>query len=425
MAHSIQIDNVSKMYRLGQIGTGTVSHDLNRWWCRMRGRPDPYQCIGKDNVREKPGGDYVWALRDVSLGIEQGEIIGIIGRNGAGKSTLLKLLSRVTAPTTGTIRAKGRIASLLEVGTGFHPELTGRENIFLNGAILGMTRSEIRRQFEAIVEFSGCSKYIDTPVKRYSSGMHVRLAFAVAAHLESEILVVDEVLAVGDADFQSKCIGKMRDVSQQSGRTILFVSHNMGAVKKLCPQSVLIQHGQLQEHGDTGDVINTYLLGDSNSNRRRSWGTSNPAECEEITLHEVSVCDQNGSYESMIATDTPLQVHIRYSLKKPIHQLRVSLLLMTSDGTAVISTSDMMADITNDPRPVGEYTSTCSIPPHLLNRIQYVIRIDFEIPGETSLLSGHHIAFDVSELTINQLGRTRSTPPGTVHPVLDWSVKAA
>jgi lipopolysaccharide transport system ATP-binding protein len=425
MPLTIQIENVSKMYRLGQLGTGTISHDLNRWWCKMRGKPDPYQRIGKVNDRENSGGDYVWALKDVNLNIGQGKILGIIGRNGAGKSTLLKLLSRVTAPTTGSIRIKGRIASLLEVGTGFHPELTGRENIFLNGAILGMTRVEIRRQFDAIVDFSGCGKYIDTPVKRYSSGMYVRLAFAVAAHLESEILVVDEVLAVGDVDFQSKCIGKMRDVSQQSGRTILFVSHNMGAVKKLCPESVLIQHGQVMQFGDTADVINSYLLGQTKNARRRIWGESDSAESHSIKLHEVSVCDNNGSHESMIATDTPLQVRIRYSIKKPIHQLRVSMLLMTSDGTPVISTSDMMSNIKNDPRPIGKYTSTCSIPPNLLNRIQYVIRVDFEIPGEASLLSGNHVTFDVSELTFNQLGRTRATPPGSVHPLLDWNVQAA
>ena len=246
------------------------------------------------NAREDSGGDYVWALKDVNLDVSEGKILGIIGRNGAGKSTLLKLLSRVTAPTSGNIRVKGRLASLLEVGTGFHPELTGRENIFLNGAILGMTRAEIRKQLDAIIDFSGCAKYIDTPVKRYSSGMYVRLAFAVAAHLESEILIVDEVLAVGDAEFQARCIGKMQDVSQQSGRTILFVSHNMGAVKKLCPQSALMRHGQLVNFGDTQEIINDYFAGESQNQRKRSWGKSDPAECDEIELHEISVSDKSG-----------------------------------------------------------------------------------------------------------------------------------
>ena len=425
MACTIQIENVSKMYRLGQIGTGTISHDLNRWWCKLRGKPDPYQRIGKVNDRENSGGDYVWALKDVNLNIEQGQILGIIGRNGAGKSTLLKLLSRVTAPTTGDIRVKGRLASLLEVGTGFHPELTGRENIFLNGAILGMTRVEIRRQFDAIVDFSGCGKYIDTPVKRYSSGMYVRLAFAVAAHLESEILVVDEVLAVGDADFQSRCLGKMEDVSRTDGRTILFVSHNMGAVKKLCPHSALVQHGQVTLCGDTTNVINAYLRGESENVRRRVWG-DNKAGNDEMELHEISVCDQNGSFTSALATDTPLKVHILYTLKKPVYNLRVVILLMTSDGTEVISSSDLMSDVNNQPRRTGEYISTCSIPAFLLNKLNYTIGVEFEVPGERSILSGNTVNFEVSELTINQLGTTNApAPSGTVHPLLDWEVKAA
>ncbi|OUT69374.1 MAG: ABC transporter ATP-binding protein, partial [Planctomycetaceae bacterium TMED10] len=326
----------------------------------------------------------------------------------------------------GNIRVKGRLASLLEVGTGFHPELTGRENIFLNGAILGMTRAEIRKQLDAIIDFSGCGKYIDTPVKRYSSGMYVRLAFAVAAHLESEILIVDEVLAVGDAEFQARCIGKMQDVSQQSGRTILFVSHNMGAVKKLCPQSALMRHGQLVNFGDTQEIINDYFAGESQNQRKRSWGKSDPAECDEIELHEISVSDKSGSYDSVIATDTPLKVNISYSLKKPVHQLRVSILLTTNDGTVVISSSDMMSDVENNPRQKGSYVSSCSIPPLLLNRMQYVVRVDFEIPRAGHLLSGYHVDFDVSELTVNQLGRTRRpSPPGIVHPLLDWEVKAA
>jgi len=311
------------------------------------------------------------------------------------------------------------------VGTGFHPELTGRENIFLNGAILGMTRVEIRRQFDAIVDFSGCGKYIDTPVKRYSSGMYVRLAFAVAAHLESEILVVDEVLAVGDADFQSRCLGKMEDVSRTDGRTILFVSHNMGAVKKLCPHSALVQHGQVTLCGDTTNVINAYLRGKSENVRRRVWG-DNKAGNDEMELHEISVCDQNGSFTSALATDTPLKVHIRYTLKKPVYNLRVVILLMTSDGTEVISSSDLMSDVNNQPRRTGEYISTCSIPAFLLNKLNYTIGVEFEVPGERSILSGNTVNFEVSELTINQLGTTNApAPSGTVHPLLDWEVKAA
>ncbi|MBL7891470.1 MAG: ABC transporter ATP-binding protein, partial [Bacteroidia bacterium] len=247
----IKVENISKQYRLGQVGTGTLSHDLNRIWHKMRGNEDPYLKIGEVNDRTQAGSSkYVWSLRDVSFDVKRGEVLGIIGKNGAGKSTLLKILSRVTQPTTGTIKTKGRIASLLEVGTGFHPELTGRENVFLNGAILGMERSEIKAKFDEIVDFSGVERYIDTPVKRYSSGMYVRLAFAVAAHLEPEILIVDEVLAVGDAEFQKKCLGKMKDVSN-SGRTILFVSHNMTAVNTLCSRCLYLKNGRVKTDGPT------------------------------------------------------------------------------------------------------------------------------------------------------------------------------
>ncbi|WP_426275575.1 ABC transporter ATP-binding protein [Chryseobacterium sp. S-02] len=256
---ALKAENISKQYRLGQVGTGTLSHDLNRFWHKIRGQEDPYLKIGEANDRSiKGSSDYVWSLRDINFEIEQGDAIGIIGRNGAGKSTLLKLLSKVTKPTTGKIYTNGRIASLLEVGTGFHPEMTGRENVFLNGAILGMTRKEITRKFDEIVDFSGVERYIDTPVKRYSSGMYVRLAFAVAAHLESEILIVDEVLAVGDAEFQKKCLGKMGDVSKGEGRTILFVSHNMLAIKKLCNKGILLEKGLLKHSAEINDVISIY-----------------------------------------------------------------------------------------------------------------------------------------------------------------------
>lgn len=255
----IKVENLGKQYRLGTVGTGTVSHDLNRWWHKVRGKEDPYLKIGDVNDRTHKGNsDLVWALKDINFEVKQGEVLGIIGKNGAGKSTLLKILSRVTGPTIGDIKVKGRIASLLEVGTGFHPELTGRENIFLNGAILGMTKQEIKSKFDEIVDFSGVERYIDTPVKRYSSGMYVRLAFAVAAHLEPEILIVDEVLAVGDAEFQKKCLGKMKDVSQH-GRTVLFVSHNIGAVKDLCTSAIYLKNGLLYKTGKTNSIIKDYM----------------------------------------------------------------------------------------------------------------------------------------------------------------------
>jgi len=259
MSTIIKVENISKQYRLGQIGTGSIGHDLNRWWAQIRGKEDPYLKIGETNDRSiKGNSDYVWALKDISFEVKQGEVLGIIGRNGAGKSTLLKILSKTTAPTTGSVKIKGRIASLLEVGTGFHPDLSGRENIFLNGAILGMTKSEIKSKFDEIVDFSGVERYIDTPVKRYSSGMYVRLAFAVAAHLEPEILILDEVLAVGDADFQKKCLGKMKDVSLNEGRTVLFVSHNLSAVSQLCKNAVLLSNGKITDINETSQVINKY-----------------------------------------------------------------------------------------------------------------------------------------------------------------------
>ena len=259
----IEFNNVGKQYILGTIGTGTLSQDLNRWWANIRGKEDPYLKIGETNDRTQKGNSrFVWALRDINFKVEQGDVIGIIGKNGAGKSTLLKILSRVTSPTTGDIKIKGRIASLLEVGTGFHPEMTGRENIFMNGSIMGMTKAEIKNKFDEIVDFAGVAKYVDTPVKRYSSGMMVRLGFAIAAYLEPEILVVDEVLAVGDAEFQKKAIGKMQDVSKGEGRTVLFVSHNMAAVRSLCTRGIMLKNGMVDFIGKISDTLDRYIKND-------------------------------------------------------------------------------------------------------------------------------------------------------------------
>ena len=270
MTTAIEFNNISKQYRLGLVSTRTLSHDLNRWWqTAVLHKEDPYLKIGSVNDRSTAAdSEYVWALRDIDFKVEQGDVVGIIGKNGAGKSTLLKLLSRVTGPTTGTIKARGRIGSLLEVGTGFHPEMTGRENIYMNGAILGMTKAEINRKLDMIVDFSGCERYIDTPVKRYSSGMMVRLGFAVAAHLDPEILVVDEVLAVGDAEFQKKAIGKMQDVSGGEGRTVLFVSHNMASIRALCHHGVLLENGQIKNAGLVNEIVDQYL--ESNYGRNLS-----------------------------------------------------------------------------------------------------------------------------------------------------------
>lgn len=307
----IKVENVGKLYRLGEVGTGTISHDLNRWWAKVRGKEDPFAKIGETNDRTRKGeSDYVWSLKDIDFEINQGDAVGIIGRNGAGKSTLLKLLSKVTAPTTGKIKVKGRIASLLEVGTGFHPELSGRENIFLNGAILGMRKHEIKRKFDEIVDFSGVERYIDTPVKRYSSGMYVRLAFAVAAHLESEIMIVDEVLAVGDAEFQKKCLGKMEDVSKGEGRTVLFVSHNMGAVRGLCKNAILMQFGKIVEQGNVNTVISKYL-----TNPKGVFTSDLEDKKDKIAIKSISFKNSRGENTQNFSTADDLIVEIKYYAK--------------------------------------------------------------------------------------------------------------
>jgi lipopolysaccharide transport system ATP-binding protein len=282
----LKAENISKQYRLGVVGTGTLSHDLNRWWASVRGKEDPYLKVGAVNDRSaKATEDYVWALRDINFEVQEGEVLGIIGKNGAGKSTLLKILSRVTSPTTGVIKTRGRIASLLEVGTGFHPELTGKENIFLNGAILGMTKLEIKRKIDEIIAFSGCELYIDTPVKRYSSGMRVRLAFAVAAFLEPDILVIDEVLAVGDAEFQKKAIGKMQDISRSEGRTVLFVSHDMAAIKSLCKKTMLLENGKIVMTDETDIVLKRYLYNNKEL-LRNDFVVNNPKVIKRVILNK-------------------------------------------------------------------------------------------------------------------------------------------
>ena len=293
---ALKAENISKQYRLGQVGTGTLTHDLNRFYHKIRGKEDPYLKIGEANDRTSKGSsDYVWSLRDINFEIEQGDAVGIIGRNGAGKSTLLKILSKVTQPTTGKIYTQGRIASLLEVGTGFHPEMTGRENIFLNGAILGMTKKEIKRKFDEIVDFSGVERYIDTPVKRYSSGMYVRLAFAVAAHLESEILIVDEVLAVGDAEFQKKCLGKMNDVTKGEGRTILFVSHNLTAIKELCSSGILLDQGKCVFNGGIEEAVIEYQKSSlTKSSYLHEGNLVDALGNENIRILEFSATPENG-----------------------------------------------------------------------------------------------------------------------------------
>jgi len=345
----LKIENISKQYRLGLVSTGTLSHDINRFWHRIRGKEDPYLKVGAVNDRSaKASEDYVWALRDIDFDVKDGEVLGIIGKNGAGKSTLLKILSKVTSPTTGVIKSRGRIASLLEVGTGFHPELTGKENIYLNGAILGMTKSEIKNKIDEIVAFSGCEMFIDTPVKRYSSGMRVRLAFAVAAHLEPDILVVDEVLAVGDAEFQKKAIGKMQDISKGDGRTVLFVSHNMVAVQQLCTRCIVLTDGKMTYNGDVQGGINTYLSHrDSGIGKELNF----PISIEGGLLEKVSLTNTRNDEVStlILGADYSFGINLKNSSKKEI-DFNVRIQLFDENETLITTYS---AYHTNDTIKTG------------------------------------------------------------------------
>jgi len=340
MSTVIKVQDISKLYQLGQIGSGTLSRDLNRWWAKVRGKEDPFLKVGEVNNRAVKGNsEFIWSLKDINFEVQQGEVLGIIGKNGAGKSTLLKILSRITAPTTGVVNAKGRIASLLEVGTGFHPDLTGKENIYLNGAILGMRKAEIKRKFDEIVDFAGVARYVDTPVKRYSSGMMVRLGFAVAAYLEAEILVVDEVLAVGDAEFQNKAVGKMHDISSEGGRTVLFVSHNMSSVKSLCTRGMLLKHGGIDFMGDVSTTIDKYLTGDNDMADsgiipidlpREFW--TGEARYLKVALKEISKEENKNEfyYRSSFIVELELEV------LKEINDAVIQIMVGTFDGVRIV-----------------------------------------------------------------------------------------
>jgi len=340
MPTAIKFENISKQYRLGLVSTRTLSHDLNRWWqMNILRKEDPYLKIGEVNDRAHKGNsEYVWALKNINFEVEQGDVVGIIGKNGAGKSTLLKILSKVTTPTTGTIKAKGRIASLLEVGTGFHPEMTGKENIYMNGAIMGMTRNDINRKFDEIVDFAGVERYIDTPVKRYSSGMTVRLGFAVAAFLEPEILVVDEVLAVGDAEFQKKAIGKMQDVSRGDGRTVLFVSHNMGAIRNLCKSALVLKNGTINFAGEVNNAVDHYSsLDKDNYSTFKLIDNSMRLKDLPLNVQFISVELLNGI--NKFASDQPIEFLFKIQANKDVESFRLNTTIYTMDDISIGSVS--------------------------------------------------------------------------------------
>jgi len=416
----IKTENISKLYRLGEVGTGTISHDLNRWWAKMRGKEDPFSKVGESNDRTKKGtSDYVWALRDISFDIKQGDAVGIIGRNGAGKSTLLKVLSRTTLPTEGNIKIKGRVASLLEVGTGFHPELTGRENIYLNGAILGMNKAEITRKFDEIVDFAGVERYVDTPVKRYSSGMYVRLAFGVAAHLESEILIVDEVLAVGDAEFQKKCLGKMKDVSTGEGRTVLFVSHNMLSIAKLCSQSILLDKGKVDIIGNTDDVINRYNTRMDLFQIDDQFKKGIPLGTCGLELMNVYLRSADGDLDKITIGDS-FEIFVELKKDKSLHEFGMTLILRDSYESIVFSS---IADL--DFRQKGKEelcTVSCRIPANFLNNIVYRVSFFFYNKG----FKNPYYLENVININLNDSDVLRQgfvgIMEGAVRPELEWKV---
>jgi lipopolysaccharide transport system ATP-binding protein len=411
---AIKIQDLGKLYRLGEVGTGTLSHDLNRWWHRVRGKEDPYQKIGQSNDRtRKAESDYVWALRDINLEVKKGEVLGIIGRNGAGKSTLLKILSQVTSPTTGRVEVFGRIASLLEVGTGFHPELTGRENIFLNGAILGMRRHEIQKKFDEIVDFAGVEAYIDTPVKRYSSGMYVRLAFAVAAFLEPEILVVDEVLAVGDAEFQKKCLGRMKDVSVNEGRTVLFVSHNLTAVRSLCETGLLLGDGKTKFLGDAHACIKQYehdcSLFDVNGGDLSSNPPSNAG---------LSFCGFDASFA---AEGTVLDLLFTLEFDEPMTLRNIGIGINNSLGQR-ITTLQMKNERGAIEMPRGVHRITCQTN-LALNPGRYGLDVLIQAGNSADIfIENGSLMFDVEPHSILPSGKVLSPSQGPLQARSKWII---
>jgi lipopolysaccharide transport system ATP-binding protein len=435
----IRVENISKQYRLGVIGSGTLRDDLARFWAKVRGKEDPTLKIGQVNDRSKAAeGDYVWALKEVSFEVQQGEVLGIIGKNGAGKSTLLKILSRITTPTTGSIKMRGRVASLLEVGTGMHPELTGRENIFLNGAILGMQKAEIRKKLDEIIDFAGIAKYVDTPIKRYSSGMSVRLGFAVAAFLEPEILIVDEVLAVGDAEFQKKAIGKMQDISKGEGRTVLFVSHNMGSVKSLCTKAILMETGCVTSFNDTQSIIDKYLGLEKNSNRLRAVlkeeeisklviKFSTDQSKKHFQVLEIRLQDALQATKEVFTHDEKIFIKAKIKILEPIHDLRVVFsifcqkqpeqpifITQASDSPFYADTLHTLSSL----KAQSFQEFVCEIPANFLGENKYELNVDIYYPKRE-----HHVLYKALTWSVLYTGDIvyGSFKEAMLRPKLNWS----
>ncbi|NMH29490.1 ABC transporter ATP-binding protein [Flavobacterium silvaticum] len=424
----IKVENLSKAYQIGQIGTGTISRDIERFVrTKVLGKEDTFYKIGEANDRSVKGSsDIVWSLRDINFEIQQGDAVGIIGKNGAGKSTLLKVLSRVTGPTEGNIKVKGRIASLLEVGTGFHPELTGRENIFLNGAILGMRKKEIRAKLDEIIDFSGVERYIDTPVKRYSSGMYVRLAFAVAAHLDSEILIVDEVLAVGDAEFQKKCLGKMGEISKGEGRTVLFVSHNMSAVSRLCTKGILISNGKILQTGNVEEVVETYLKVAVGNKSADSWDDLSKAPGSEFfKLRDVRMIGPAGQVTGFFDVTEPVRAEFTYEVLKDGERYTHGLNVFNDQGVHILSSHHSNSESLEIPSKKGVYRTSVEIPANLLAEGGY--ELSFAImkykPFEVIFHKMDILGFSVVDELQSEDGRGSYSGklPGLVRSHLKWT----
>ena len=421
MATAIEFNHVGKQYRLGLVSTGTISHDLNRWWqTAILRKEDPYLKIGSVNDRtQKADSDYVWALRDIDFKVEQGDVVGIIGKNGAGKSTLLKLLSKVTGPTVGTIRARGRIASLLEVGTGFHQEMTGRENIFMNGAILGMTKAEIAAKLDEIVDFSGCERYLDTPVKRYSSGMMVRLGFAVAAHLDPEILVVDEVLAVGDAEFQKKAIGKMQDVSRGEGRTVLFVSHNMASVKSLCKTGVLLENGSVKYIGGINETVEHYIGDGGNTENQYFDDLSIAPGNDVIRIKSFEILPLDGS--SQITIETGVLFRLKFMCYKENAMLDADIEVRSMDDIIIFQMGRVLGKIGEKDSKIGMYTVDFKLNSYTVNAGRYKVNLWFGENQRYLVYDGLEQCFEV-ENSLADMGFNQSVLPGFLRPKNDLRI---